>query len=111
MVRVGKEVKGHTQRPHRHPECRAITSPPPPFAFCGVGARPNVVVGLKVRKGITFLFACVAFFDSAFRKVAEPWSPMCALQLALLACWRFIFGWVGWLLVACFVGCWIWLAG
>ena len=50
-----------TQTP---PECQAI-SPPSPFPCCGLGCRATLLVVLKVREGILYLFAGVLlFFES-----------------------------------------------
>ena len=62
MSRVGRVGKrpttSTTQRP---PECRAM-SPSPPFPCCGLGCEATLLVVLKVREGIHYLFAGVLLF-------------------------------------------------
>ena len=44
------------------PECRAISPPPPRFPCCGLGCGATLLVVLKVREGIHYLFAGVLLF-------------------------------------------------
>ena len=49
-----------TSTAQKPPECRAIS--PPPFPCCGLGCGATLLVVLKVREGIHYLFAGVLLF-------------------------------------------------
>ena len=56
----GSDKRPNTSTAQTPPQCRVIA--PPPFPCCGLGSESTLLVVLKVREGIHFLFAGTLFF-------------------------------------------------